>query len=327
MGSCAVPSGYPVPFPALCAVLLAALCHAIWNVEAKRAANSRHFVWLYSAASLVLWAPAVAWVLAHQHARLGGAQYLALGGTAVLHLLYSLALQAGYRAADLSIVYPVARGSGPLLSFVGATLLFGERPGWLALAGLSLIIAGIVLVANLHRAVRRTALPGLMWGALTGLCIAAYTLNDGWAVKALAVSPFLIDFSGNAFRVCVLSRSALADRSELALEWRSYRRPVHDRRCARPARIPAGAVRAAQRADQPCGAGARAGDARGNLVRRPAAGRTGRRAARRRRAVHRRRRDQPGAVGLALRQARFTPRKPGRRRARDPRRGTTSPRR
>jgi drug/metabolite transporter (DMT)-like permease len=215
-----------VPLPALCAVLLAALCHAIWNVGAKRAADSRHFVWLYSAASLVLWAPAVAWVLAHEHASLGGPQYLALGATAVLHLLYSLALQAGYRAADLSIVYPVARGTGPLLSFVGATLLFGERPGWLALAGLSLILAGIVLIANLHRAVRRTALPGLMWGALTGLCIAAYTLNDGWAVKALAVSPFLIDFSGNLFRVCVLSRSALADRSELALEWRNYRRPV-----------------------------------------------------------------------------------------------------
>lgn len=215
-----------MPLHALCAVLLAALCHAIWNLEAKRAASSRHFVWLYSAASLLLWAPAVTWVLTHAHASLGGAQYLALGGTAVLHLLYSLALQAGYRAADLSIVYPVARGSGPLLSFAGAALLFGERPGLLALSGLLLIIAGIVLIANLHRAVTRTALPGLMWGALTGVCIAAYTLNDGWAVKMLAVSPFLIDFSGNGFRVIVLSRAALADRAALAQEWQRYRRPV-----------------------------------------------------------------------------------------------------
>jgi drug/metabolite transporter (DMT)-like permease len=183
-------------------------------------------VWLYSALSLLLWAPAVLYALLQRHAPYGLPQYLALGGTAVLHLLYSQSLQAGYRAADLSLVYPVARGSGPLLSFAGATLLFGERPGPLALAGLLLIIAGIVLIADLHHALHRSALPGLTWGALTGACIAAYTLNDGWAVKALGVSPFLIDFAGNSFRVMALSPQALSDRPDLLREWRAYRRPV-----------------------------------------------------------------------------------------------------
>jgi drug/metabolite transporter (DMT)-like permease len=215
-----------VPFSALCAVLLAALCHAAWNLQAKRAAASRHFVWLYSVASLVVWTPLVCLVLLRQLPLLGTMQCLALAGTAVLHLLYSLALQAGYRAADLSIVYPLARGSGPLFSFAGAVLLFGERPGPLAVLGLLLIIAGIVLVANLHRSLRRNALPGLMWGTVTGACIAAYTLNDGWAVKVLAVSPFLIDFTGNCFRVLVLSPRALAARDELVREWRAYRVPV-----------------------------------------------------------------------------------------------------
>ncbi len=215
-----------MPPVALCAVMLAALCHAVWNLQAKRAAASRHFVWLYSVASLLLWTPVVAAVLLQGRPHFGAAQFLALAGTAILHLLYSLSLQAGYRAADLSLVYPVARGSGPLLSFAGAVLLFGERPGPLAVAGLALIIAGIVLVANLHRALRRTALPGLAWGAITGVCIAAYTLNDGWAVKVLAVSPFLIDYTGNCFRVFVLSPRALAARGELAREWRAYRLPV-----------------------------------------------------------------------------------------------------
>ncbi len=215
-----------MPLSALCAVLLAALCHAAWNLQAKRAAASRHFVWLYSLASLVVWTPLVSVVLLRQLPQLGAAQYLALAGTAVLHLLYSLSLQAGYRAADLSIVYPLARGSGPLFSFAGAVLLFGERPGPLAVLGLLLIIAGIVLVANLHRSLRRTALPGLLWGTVTGACIAAYTLNDGWAVKVLAVSPFLIDFTGNCFRVIVLSPQALAARAELVREWRAYRVPV-----------------------------------------------------------------------------------------------------
>jgi drug/metabolite transporter (DMT)-like permease len=215
-----------VPLSALCAVLLAALCHAVWNLEAKRAASSRHFVWLYSAVSLLVWAPAVLWALLQQRAPYGSMEYLALGGTAIMHLLYSLSLQAGYRAADLSLVYPVARGSGPMLSFVGAALLLGERPGLPAVAGLLLIVAGIVLIADLHHSLRRTSLPGLMWGMLTGACIAGYTLNDGWAVKVLAISPFLIDFTGNSFRVIVLSRRALGDRPELAREWRAYRRPV-----------------------------------------------------------------------------------------------------
>ncbi len=215
-----------MPLSALCAVLLAALCHAAWNLQAKRAAASRHFVWLYSVASLVVWTPLVLIVLLHQLPHFGAAQCLALAGTAVLHLLYSLSLQAGYRAADLSIVYPLARGSGPLFSFAGAVLLFGERPGPLAVLGLLLIIAGIVLVANLHRSLRRNALPGLLWGTVTGACIAAYTLNDGWAVKVLAISPFLIDFTGNCFRVLVLSPQALAARAELVREWRAYRLPV-----------------------------------------------------------------------------------------------------
>ena len=215
-----------MPLSSFCAVLLAALCHALWNLEAKRAASSRHFVWLYSVASLLLWAPAVVWALEQPHAPYGIAPFLALFGTAVLHLAYSLTLQAGYRVADLSLVYPIARGSGPLLSFVGAALLFNERAGPLAIAGLLLIVAGIVLIADLHHAIRRSALPGLWWGSLTGACIAAYTLNDGWAVRILGISPFLIDFSGNCFRVLALSKFALDDRVELVREWHAYRRPV-----------------------------------------------------------------------------------------------------
>jgi drug/metabolite transporter (DMT)-like permease len=216
----------PVPPIALCAVLLSTLCHAVWNLEAKRAAGSRHFVWLYSCVSLLLWAPPVVWILLLPHACFGALQYLALALTALFRLLYSLALQAGYRAADLSLVYPLARGTGPLLSFAGAVALFGEHPGPPAVAGLALIIAGIVLVANLHRALRRAALPGLLWGAATGACIAAYTLNDGWAVKVLAISPFIVTFAGNGLRVTLLAGAALRDRDNLAREWRLYRRPV-----------------------------------------------------------------------------------------------------
>ena len=196
-----------MPFLALIAVLLAAVTHSTWNLAAKKAASSRHFVWLYSIGSIVLYCPIIGWLLYEQRPQFGALQWLALTGTSVLHLGYSLALQAGYRVSDLSLVYPIARGSGPLLSFVGATILLGEQPTVLAGLGLVLIVAGILLVAGLTREPHRAPKVGIFFGLLTGAFIASYTVNDGWAVKALALSPFIIDFSGNLVRVVVLTPS------------------------------------------------------------------------------------------------------------------------
>jgi len=147
-------------------------------------------------------------------------------GTSALHLGYSLTLQAGYRASDLSLVYPIARGSGPLLSFVGAVLLLGEQPTLLAALGLVLIVAGILLVAGLTREPHRAPKVGILFGLLTGGFIAGYTVNDGWAVKTLALSPFLIDFAGNVSRVVILTPFALRDRQGLKREARMYRGPA-----------------------------------------------------------------------------------------------------
>jgi drug/metabolite transporter (DMT)-like permease len=211
-----------MPALAFVAVLLAAVTHSTWNLFAKKAAGSRHFVWLYSVGSIILYAPVVAWILYTERPQFGPAQWLALTGTSVLHLGYSLALQAGYRTSDLSLVYPIARGSGPLLSFVGAVLLLGERPTVLAALGLVLIVAGILLVAGLTREPHRAPKVGIFFGLLTGGFIAGYTINDGWAVKTLALSPFIIDFAGNLTRVVILTPFAMRDRLRLGHEARMY---------------------------------------------------------------------------------------------------------
>jgi drug/metabolite transporter (DMT)-like permease len=215
-----------MPAFALIAVLLAAATHSTWNLFAKKAAGSRHFVWLYSIGSIVLYLPIILWILVEERPHLGVTECLALTATSVLHLGYSLALQAGYRASDLSLVYPIARGSGPLLSFVGATLLLGEQPTLLAWLGLVLIVAGILLAAGLTHEPHRAPKVGIFYGLLTGFFIAGYTVNDGWAVKALALSPFVVDFSGNLVRVAVLTPFALRDRREMLREARIYARPA-----------------------------------------------------------------------------------------------------
>jgi drug/metabolite transporter (DMT)-like permease len=211
---------------ALCLVLLAALTHACWNLSAKFAAESRHFVWLFSAGSVLVYGPIVIGVVLVEQPQFGPRHWLSLAATSVLHLLYSITLQKGYRLSDLSVVYPIARGTGPLLSFIGAALLLGETPTTQSVLGLLLIVAGILLVAGLVGHHERAPGVGVLYGLLTGVFIAGYTLNDGWAVKVLLISPFVIDFTGNLFRMLVLAPRAWRERAQVALEARVYRRPI-----------------------------------------------------------------------------------------------------
>jgi drug/metabolite transporter (DMT)-like permease len=166
---------------ALCLVLLAAITHASWNISAKFAAESRHFVWLFSAGSVLVYGPIVIGVVLVEPPQFEARHWLALCATSVLHLLYSISLQTGYRHSDLSVVYPIARGTGPLLSFIGAALLLGSAHRTVR-AGTAVDRRGILLVAGLVGHHERAPGVGVFYGLLTGILIAAYTLNDGWAV-------------------------------------------------------------------------------------------------------------------------------------------------
>lgn len=207
-----------MPLLALGLVVCGAVLHAFWNILAKRGANGPLFVWAYSAISSVLYLPLVIWATATTSMRW---TLLALGmvlASGVLHLGYSLALQGGYRRADLSVVYPVARGTGPLLSVTGAVLLLGEPFGLPVAVGAGFVVAGVFLVGGGGRRAGQPLWPGVVWGVLIGLFIAAYTLNDGTAVKRLAVPPILMDYFGNLLRVVLLTPLAVRRRGELLAE-------------------------------------------------------------------------------------------------------------
>jgi drug/metabolite transporter (DMT)-like permease len=210
----------------LAAVLLAALTHATWNYFAKRAAGSRHFVWLYSLGSLVLYAPVVLWIAIVERPHFTTAHWLALVATGVLHTAYSMLLQAGYRVSDLSLVYPIARGTGPLLSFIAATVFLKEPANSLSVLGVVLIVSGILLVSGLTGSSHKAPRAGVALGLANGFFIAGYTINDGWAVKALMISPFVIDFVGSAFRVVLLSPMVARDGAGVLREAREFRLPI-----------------------------------------------------------------------------------------------------
>jgi drug/metabolite transporter (DMT)-like permease len=130
------------------------------------------------------------------------------------------------------VVYPVARGSGPLLSSIGAVLILGEHMGLLGVAGVLGVTFGVFLIAGgpglwrqAHDPAKRQRLhTGLRYGAMTGALIAGYTLVDGYAVKVMLISPIVIDYFGNAFRVPFLLPAALRDpagfKHALRTQWR-----------------------------------------------------------------------------------------------------------
>lgn len=208
---------------ALALILVAALIHAGWNVLAKKASGGAPFVWLYGAAAAVLYAPIAAWLLVRDAHTLTLGAWGLVTASAALHLLYALALQRGYQAADLTVVYPVARGTGPLLSTLGAIVLLGEAPGPLALAGAGAVVAGVFLIAGGPRMLARhdpAVKRGVRYGLVTGAFIASYTVLDGYAVKTAGIAPLLLDYLGNVIRTVLLAPVVLSDRTGLRRQWR-----------------------------------------------------------------------------------------------------------
>lgn len=195
-------------------VVLASFIHASWNLLAKRAASvGPVFVFAYNLIACVAYAPWVLYLLTQGSITwtCAGIGFVLLSG--LIHLAYSLCLQRGYQVADFSIVYPVARGTGPMLSTIGAFLILGETPTGTGLLGLVLVVAGILLIAThgkLAALIRPGGQAGVRWGTATGGLIASYTVVDAYAVKELGIAPVVLDWFSNLLRFFLLLPFVLA---------------------------------------------------------------------------------------------------------------------
>lgn len=177
---------------ALALVLSAAVLHATWNLAVKGVSGDDRvaFVWLYICASSALWVPVgVVWVVVTGERPtwwwLAGPL-----GSALLHVVYQLALQRGYAEGELNLVYPLARGAGPLLTFAVAVTVLRQRPDAPEVAGVLAVVGGVLLISLGSRPGRAASdRAGVLWGLVTGAAIASYTLWDNRSVNALAVPP------------------------------------------------------------------------------------------------------------------------------------------
>lgn len=222
---------------ALSMVLLAGLLHALWNIAAKKAGGDARFACFTAGVALVVWAPVAAWVGWDVVPHWGMWEWSFVVASGVLHVLYFVVLLRGYRHADLTVVYPLARGTGPLLSSCVAVWGLGESLSTLGVLGIAGVLSGVFLIAGgpkllaeaprtdaegeAHDLARRLRQAGVRYGLLTGACIACYTVVDGYAVKVLLMSPVLAHYFESLVRCVLLAPTVLQDR---ATAWQLWRR-------------------------------------------------------------------------------------------------------
>ena len=208
---------------ALLLVLMAAFCHATWNFYVKRIGGGPELIWLISFLSNIFYLP---WVIYILWVRMPVFDFFELGFvlvSSVLHTVYFALLQRGYRHGDLSLVYPLARSTGPVISMTLAVLFLGEVVNAQIIMGSMIIIFGIFFLTGGFSKRANNVTASLLYGLIVGLCIGGYTAWDAYVVSVVMISPVLLDYASNTFRSLMLAPIALRRKEAVKTLWNEHR--------------------------------------------------------------------------------------------------------
>jgi drug/metabolite transporter (DMT)-like permease len=212
-------------------VLLAAVAHASWNLLLKRADDPEVFAWCLLVVATVLLAPLGVVLLFYNSVDVTGLWFIL--ATIALHVLYFNLLARGYVQGDLSLVYPVARGMGPMLVPVLAVVFLNEKIEPLAIGGIAAIIGGMYTISwwgNFHQLLRSPLLflksAGMRYAVLTGLTIAVYSIVDKEGVGH--VQPLLYMYFLTIGTAAMLAPYVLFHKGAKSVraEWRANAVPI-----------------------------------------------------------------------------------------------------
>jgi drug/metabolite transporter (DMT)-like permease len=209
---------------ALLLLVVAAVCHSTWNLLSKRSSDKQAFLWLAVTTTAVLYLPV--FMAYFRPVPLVGLMLAVVSG--VVEAAYYLLLGSAYARGDLSVVYPLARGSAPLLVGMAALVFLGERPSILGASGIVLIVVGVYALhltsfdrRGLFRPIRALRERASQLALLVGVTIAAYSLIDKVGVGY--VSPVLYIYLIFLVAGVVLAPyMLLARRSAVIVEWRAH---------------------------------------------------------------------------------------------------------
>jgi uncharacterized membrane protein len=195
---------------ALLFVLTAAVLHATWNYFLKKSGGGVGLVALSTVLSSLILTPLAIYFIVAGHS-LTWAEAGVCFGSGVIHTIYFLLLDRAYRSGgDLSVVYPLARATGPLLTIVAATLWLGEKMTLIAFGGAVLIgISALMLAGNPASFKGSAARKSICFAIAAGCMIAGYTVWDKIAVSVLLMPPLLFYAGSNLSRIPFLVPIAL----------------------------------------------------------------------------------------------------------------------
>ncbi len=163
--------------------LISAIAHAAFGALQK----GRHDPWLARGAIdvwlVVISAPVALFLVPWPNST----TFLMLLGAMVIHFAYKLTVALAYERAAYTVVYPVIRGTGPLVTVVGASLFFGEFFTPMQWAGVATLSAAMLLLALRNMAAEQVDLRGLkiglVWAVAGGLTVACYTVWDAYGIR------------------------------------------------------------------------------------------------------------------------------------------------
>ena len=176
---------------ALLLILISAIIHALWNLLAKQSCDKLAFIWWSMLAILVIYFPLFLWYL-RQSSPLLDENWSWPIVSGFFQAAYCALLALAYEQGDLSIIYPLSRGSAPIFITIGAILLLDERLSLAGIAGISIVVFGIYIIhlhslqfSDLLKPIRTLTQKDSQLGILTGVTIAAYHIVDKKGISTI----------------------------------------------------------------------------------------------------------------------------------------------
>lgn len=210
-------------------MISAAFLHAGWNYLLKKCGGGIGVLALSANVATAVLTPFSLYLIFANNFAFTPLMLGVIVGGGVLHMIYYLLLDRAYRSGgDLSVVYPLARTTGPLITIIVATLIFDERMSAMAVAG-AVLIGGsaLMLTGNPAKLLRKDASTGAGFALLCGCMIAAYTVWDKQAVAVLLIPPIVFDWGANLTRITMLTPMAMRrEPGAISRAWRGHRKTV-----------------------------------------------------------------------------------------------------
>ena len=215
---------------ALGIVLLAALFHAGWNFLAKKSRNKMAFIWWFLLIATIGYLPMFLYFWPQVAVTAAG--WACIVATGVLHALYFWFMGGAYERGDLSLVYPLSRGSGPLLVPVLAIVFLQEKLSLTGGLGIALVVLGIYIihlesisVESFFEPLRAMRGSASLWALCTGGTIAGYSLVDKVGV-GLVYPPAYIYLMFVISLLLLTPYMLTRQRAALKYEWQVNRGPI-----------------------------------------------------------------------------------------------------